>query len=253
MAYVVPQGSLSETSGHGLVVDASNPVGAPEGKLVGRDSSTPIGTRDPYQFLLLLRFTLLNLLAFSLLGVAYIHGLVEQVWLADRTGLSVVIFVVFLGGFGICTRKVWQASRDLNCARGPDPVNSVRASHFLAPLLIGNSNSRGNLADALKLKLAHRIAIVRHVANSLVLLGLIGTVVGFIIALSGVDPSLVSDINSVGPMVATLIDGMSTALYTTLVGAVLNIWLMANHHLLSGGTIKLYTALIEAAERHASV
>ena len=32
-------------------------------------------------------------------------------------------------------------------------------------------------------------------------------------------------------MVSTLIDGMSVALYTTLVGSVLNVWLMLNYRL----------------------
>ena len=50
---------------------------------------------------------------------------------------------------------------------------------------------------------------------------------------------------------STLIQGMSTALYTTLIGAVLNVWLMANHQLLAGGTVKLITALVEMAEIHA--
>ena len=75
--------------------------------------------------------------------------------------------------------------------------------------------------------------------------------VGFIIALSGVDPEKASDINSVSPMVSTLVAGMSTALYTTLVGAVLNLWLMANYRLLAGGTAKLITGLIEFGEHYA--
>ncbi len=75
--------------------------------------------------------------------------------------------------------------------------------------------------------------------------------VGFIIALSGVDPEKASDIESVSPMVSTLVAGMSTALYTTLVGAILNLWLMANYRLLAGGTAKLITGLIEFGEHHA--
>ncbi len=68
------------------------------------------------------------------------------------------------------------------------------------------------IAGATRLQLSHRIAVVRHIANSLVLLGLIGTVVGFIIALSGVNPEKAVDFASVSPMVSTLIRGMSTAL-----------------------------------------
>ncbi len=83
------------------------------------------------------------------------------------------------------------------------------------------------------------------------LLGLIGTVVGFIIALSGVDVDLAADVNSVGPMISTLIGGMSVALYTTLVGAVLNIWLMVNYRLLLNGTVNLVTSVVELGERYA--
>jgi biopolymer transport protein ExbB/TolQ len=93
---------------------------------------------------------------------------------------------------------------------------------------------------------------VRHIASSLVVLGLVGTVIGFIIALSGVDPQAAADPGSIAPMVSTLIQGMSVALYTTLVGAVLNVWLMLNYRLLEGGTTRLFTALVEEGERHAS-
>jgi biopolymer transport protein ExbB/TolQ len=83
-----------------------------------------------------------------------------------------------------------------------------------------------------------------------VFLGLLGTVIGFIMALSGVDAQAAGDVESIAPMVTTLIDGMSVALYTTLVGAVLNIWLMVNYRLLEGGTVTLLTTIVELGERH---
>ena len=94
--------------------------------------------------------------------------------------------------------------------------------------------------------------VVRHVANSLVLLGLIGTVIGFIIALSGVDPQSVADVDKIAPMVGELIRGMSVALYTTLVGSILSLWLTINHHILTGGAVKLVTAVVRRGEAHAA-
>jgi biopolymer transport protein ExbB/TolQ len=79
----------------------------------------------------------------------------------------------------------------------------------------------------------------------LVILGLIGTVVGFIVALSGVDPEKAGDVQEIQPMVAVLIQGLSVALYTTLVGAILNVWLMTNYNILAGATVKLYTTIID--------
>ena len=207
--------------------------------------------RDPYRYVLLLRFTLLNLIGFGLLGAAYAHGLVAMALEADRTYLSVIIFVAFLVGLGLCGYRVWQSSYELNSVRDFEAGADSPAARYLAPMAGGDAESRANLVGALRMKIAHRTAVVRHIANSLVLLGLIGTVVGFIIALGGVDPEHASDVKAIAPMVSTLIQGMSTALYTTLIGAVLNVWLMANHQVLAGGTVKLITALVELAEIHA--
>jgi hypothetical protein len=206
---------------------------------------------DPYRYLLLLRFTLLNLFGFGLLGAAYVQGLVGDALIADQTYLSLVIFLVFLAGLGLCAFKVWQTSSELNSVRGFESGADTPAARYLMPMTGADADSRANLVGALRMKIAHRTAIVRHIANSLVLLGLIGTVVGFIIALGGVDPAHASDVKAVAPMVSTLIQGMSTALYTTLIGAVLNVWLMANHQILAGGTVKLITSLVELAEVHA--
>jgi hypothetical protein len=51
-------------------------------------------------------------------------------------------------------------------------------------------------------------------------------------------------------MVSTLIAGMSVALYTTLVGSVLNIWLMLDYRLLEGGSVHLLTRFVEIGECH---
>ena len=62
------------------------------------------------------------------------------------------------------------------------------------------------------------------------------------------DPDLAADIGAVGPMVSKLIEGMAVALYTTLTGAVLNIWLMVNYRLLEGGVVHLLTQIVERGE-----
>ncbi len=182
-----------------------------------------------YRYLLTLRFALINLVGFTLLGAAYMQGLLEMVLIADQTYLSVLIFLVFLGGLAICARKTWQTSRELNYVRSFDPLSRSWAAEYIARLRGRGGDGRGILAASLRLKLAQRVAVVRHVAGSLVILGLIGTVTGFIIALSGVQPDQASDVKAITPMISTLISGMSTALYTTLVGSVLNVWLMINY------------------------
>ena len=205
---------------------------------------------DRHKYLLLLRFVLVNIVGAALLGAAWFSGYVGMVYAGDKTMLSVAIFVVFLGGLGICGYRVFQTSRELNAVRDFNPLVPSLAAIHLAKLRGQDHEGRSMTAGSLRLKLSHQIAVVKHVANSLVLLGLIGTVVGFIIALSGVDPEKASNFDSISPMVSTLIQGMSTALYTTLVGAVLNLWLMINYRMLATGTVRLITAIIDFGERH---
>ena len=213
--------------------------------------AAPLAGAERYKYLLLLRFGLINLLGFSLLALAQVHGWLALTLSADQTRLVAVISIVFLAGLSICGYRIFQTSRELNRAKPFDPLVPSLAAEFLAKSRGRSGESRAILTSTLRLKLTQRIAVVRNTANSLVLLGLIGTVIGFIIALSGVDPDKAGDFNAVAPMVSTLIEGMSTALFTTLVGAVLNVWLMVNYHLLAGGTVKLITALVELGEEHA--
>lgn len=205
-----------------------------------------------YRYLLLLRFAVVNLAGFALLTAAYLQGWVGIALAADETRLSLVIVGVFVAGFAICAAKIWRTSRELNLAKEFDPFRPQPslALRYLAQVRGRPGDSRALAASALRLKLSNRISIVRFIANSLVLLGLIGTVIGFIIALSGVDPETSSDVNAISPMVSTLIYGMSVALYTTLIGSVLNLWLMMNYHILASGTVSLITAIVEIGEAH---
>ena len=75
---------------------------------------------------------------------------------------------------------------------------------------------------------------VKFIATSLVVLGLIGTVLGFIQALSGVKLEAVGDPAAITPMAAAMVKGLGVALYTTLVGSVLNLWLRLNIRVIEG-------------------
>jgi len=210
-----------------------------------------LGADDPLQhsYLLALRFGVVNLVAFALLGAAWLKGWLATMAAADSTHLLAAISGVFAIGLVLCGRAVLQVSDELNQTRRERPRPSSRAAGYLASVAGRDGASRAILINALKIKIASRIAPIRHIANSLVILGLIGTVLGFIIALSGVNPETAADVSSIGPMVSTLIDGMSVALYTTLLGAVLNVWLMLDYRILESGAVRLLTAIVERGEQ----
>jgi len=200
------------------------------------------------KYLLLLRFGLVNLIAFALLGAAWAQGLVAKVINADVTNMVVLICVVFLIGLILAGYRLWKVSKQLNAAYNYNANESSRAADFLSKTKGKNASSRANLTQALKLKLFSRIIHIRYIANSLTILGLIGTVLGFIIALSGVDPDVASNPSAISPMVAQLIEGMSVALYTTLVGSILSVWLGLIYQMLATGTSNLVSIIIELSE-----
>jgi hypothetical protein len=202
------------------------------------------------RYLLLLRFALLNLVGFALLAAAALQGWLHEILRSDGTHLCALIAGVFVLGLAQCGSRVLQTSVELNEVRVGGRGHDSRTAALTRDLVTRDGQSRAALVAALRLRLANRIVGIRHIANSLVLLGLIGTVIGFIIALSGVDAAAATDVQAIGPMVTTLVGGMSVALYTTLVGSVLNIWLMINYRLLESGTIKLLSAIVEHGERH---
>ncbi len=219
---------------------------------LGRLSALLVASHDlAHRYLLVMRYTLVNGIALALVAAAGLQGWLDPLLAADRTRLVGLIVLIFLLGNVWCVQRLVATSRELNALkRGIRPAGT-KTGEFLALIEGRDAATRANMAAVLKVKLFSRIVPIRHVANSLVILGLIGTVLGFIIALGGVNPEAASDVSAVGPMISTLIDGMSVALHTTLVGSVLNVWLMVNYRLLESGTIRVLTQAVEMGERYA--
>lgn len=205
---------------------------------------------DAYAFLLILRLALINITGFAALTAAYIEGWIDPIIEADTTHICKIILMTFLVGLAIALIRAAKVSDDINQTYEMLPRQTSRMQIYLSQISGGTSENRSMIASSLKGKLFARIIIIRHLCNLLVTLGLIGTVVGFIISLGGISPSAATDVKSIQPMVSSLIAGMSIALHTTLVGGVLNIWLGLNYQTLAAGTVTLASLIIERGERH---
>ena len=208
------------------------------------------GLSGSHEYLLFFRFLILNGCLSALAAAITVQGWVDDMLRTDTLHLVKLIIGVFLLGIGLCSQRIFRLSRELNAAREEHPCKGTRAHEYLQLVRGGDGQRRSTIASLLKMKLASRLEGIRYIANLLVLLGLIGTVIGFIIALSGIDPSRVGNAESIAPMVAGMLQGMAVALYTTLAGSLLNIWLMLNFRLLTSGTTRLFTQIVERGERH---
>ena len=206
-----------------------------------------------HRHLLVLRFALLNIVATGLLIAVYLQGWLDDAFVGYTGWLSIVICAVFVFGLLLCALRVWRTNYELNALAQSLPPSRSRVSRYLTSVAGHSPESRLISANLLRSRLSGEIVVVRQTADSLVFLGLVGTVIGFIVALSGVDPQASAQVDQVAAMVATLITGMSIALYTTLVGAVLHVWLMVNHRLLATGTARLFNGIIELGEEHVGV
>ena len=205
-----------------------------------------------FQYLLLARFIVINSFFAALVLAAFGQGWLDNMVSARLAELTLIIVAVFFYGLAACGWKIWRLTVELNGLATENLPGDNPLTRYLDHVEDSDSQSRALQASTLRLELTDRIVSVRHIANTLIFLGLIGTVVGFIIALSAVDPNIAADAENVASVIATLIDGMSIALNTTLVGATLYLWLTVNYRVLTSGTVSLIAEVVFIGERRAS-
>lgn len=192
-----------------------------------------------WDYLLFYRFLGVNLIGCMLLYLSYLNSWVTLVVEADVSNIVWIIFGTFIIGAVLCGVKVFSISRETNKVRKGD-VGKYDD-------YIQNLRHNEHLAEALKLKVIGRVLFIRLLASILVSLGLIGTIVGFIMVLGALPD--VSYANEAAQMVSVLGKGMGVALYTTLVGSIFNIWARFNFQILATGATNLVSEVLKAKAR----
>ena len=203
-----------------------------------------------YKYLLLLRYSLVNAVGLVFILVVYSQGYLNKAIKSDVTNVVVLIIFIFLIGLTLASIKAFWISRELNHAYSIQKKEKSVLNDFIKISKKLDASSRSNLISSTRINISVKISNIKFIANILVILGLIGTVIGFIIALSGVDGSVSSNPDEVGKMVASLVQGMSVALYTTLAGSILSVWLNICYQILSNGANRLISRIIEVGEKN---
>lgn len=193
-------------------------------------------------YLLFYRWLAFNVTGFAILLAFHTNGMVEPVFRADSSYIVYVIAGLFLYGMVLCGFRVWKTSRELNFVKRGD---GGKLGAFAAA---SRRADRESVKEAFEIKLFARIAFVKYISSSLVMLGLLGTVIGFIMVLTNIPANAVGDAAQVGKLVGALTNGMGVALYTTLAGAITNLWLNANYNMLRTGVVNLIAAVLESAD-----
>ena len=90
----------------------------------------------------------------------------------------------------------------------------------------------GVLAAVLAAMFLGHTRVMPHAKGWFVMLGLIGNLIGFVLALQGMQAGSLGDAAGLLKLATSLIDGMSVAFCSTLVGAVAALWISTNSYVL---------------------
>ncbi len=128
-------------------------------------------------------------------GEVYIFGQggLAALWELDDTKLSFLLIAIFSIMSVWCGYKTWRVSKFLD---------TDESDQYLVE------------------KIDHLIEVGWFASDLCLTIGMIGTVIGFIMMLANFSTIDVSNIKTIEDMIKGLGSGMSTALYTTLVGLV---------------------------------
>ena len=218
-----------------------------------------------------------GLLLWAVIAVAFLagwhYGLLQRVWMGDSTGLSIAITLVFLGVAGHGSWHILQLSRALNhvvevrtaitSELAPEVADAARIDGLPIGCVAGYIQSlqtkakiggprtlidQGLLLDAFEADLRRGHELGWFVADLLLSLGLLGTVIGFVLMLAPMSHLDGGDQNAIRAALAAMSGGMAVALYTTLAGLIGGMLLKVQGYLLDGAVQELIRRTTELTE-----
>jgi len=217
--------------------------------------------RDP--LLPWLIFTGLSLFAFILL---WYFGLIQRMIDSDRTYISPIICLLYVLSSLHCLWRIITVSREGAAAQQTGaavtregigaPIGTGLIARHIRDLITKAGLQRGKRVDqTLMLRvLADRLkgsnAFGAFASDTMLKLGLLGTIIGFIMMLApigGLDPE---NREAVRSSMSLMSDGMAVAMYTTLVGLAASILLKVQYSILDSATSKVFAYAVDLTEVH---
>ncbi len=114
------------------------------------------------------------------------------------------------------------------------------------------ANDQSQLLDALSKRIRSPQQLGWLIADLMIKLGLLGTVIGFILMLQSVPTVEDLDISAIQTMLSKMSDGMRVALFTTLCGLIGGVLAGIQYHIADRGADELIAGITEVSEIHAA-
>ncbi|MBI4120796.1 MAG: MotA/TolQ/ExbB proton channel family protein [Parcubacteria group bacterium] len=204
------------------------------------------GSGTNTNYVMFMRMLALNSLFAAIVFWAYHEGWIGAVVAADTVYISRGIASLGLLGLIMISARIFNVSRELNIAReyhwrarqktetAKEAANAwlqstnSRVAEFANEYRRAKAEDKTVLLEQFRIAMTSKLHIFSAIAEWLVVLGLIGTVVGIRIGTGAIDPSAFRDINLVVPLLKEVIGAFYIAFDTTIVGACSALWLDAN-------------------------
>ena len=234
-------------------------------------------------WLMLVWLLITGLIAFGF-AVSWNEGLLQALVACDQSRISLVIGFLYVLGTAHCATRAAYLAAEIALVQRVDravgdeiaPVqlrndsleivgqtispNTILGDH-LATLLRGKQDAgartqdseRSTLVDLLVSRAKGSHDIGWFVVDILLKLGLIGTIVGFILMLSSVANTASLDVNTMQKVLKQMSAGMGTALFTTLAGLTGSILLGLQYLILDKGADTLIERILRLSESRLSL
>jgi hypothetical protein len=205
------------------------------------------------------------------------YGLIQLMLASDRTYISAIIGVLYVASSLHCLWRTIAIAREADAGRGaalilvnPDAVLSIAAGAVassqrdaLPPGLVADhvrnlvvkaqTQGSGRVDQTLLLRsLADRLrgsnGFGAFASDTLMKLGLLGTIIGFIVMLAPIAGLDASDRAMMKSSMGLMSDGMAIAMYTTLAGLVGSILLKVQYYMLDAATARVFSQAVTLTE-----
>jgi hypothetical protein len=240
-------------------------------RLFGTDAAV----RDYFPLLRWMIFTGVSLFGF---GLAWHYGLFQLMLAQDRSGISVFICILYVVVSGHCLAAIIGISREINTAHrvrervmngvgtyridgrrvvtdNSGPLPTGRVTDYIHSLVVKaekqGPDSRLDqtlLLRGLADKLRSPMQFGAFAGDALLKLGLLGTIVGFILMLFPIASLDSFDPTSMRSSMKVMSGGMAVAMYTTLVGLIGSILVKTQYYILDNASAYLFDVTTDLTE-----
>ena len=178
------------------------------------------------------------------------QGWLQQMIVVDASHVSLVIVLIYALSSLWFLKIAYHTSRQYRDLDHPAQASDALIKSFFDDIMdVKTQENRQAQLDVLDTRLRSGYAFGFIVADLMLKLGLLGTVIGFIIMLGSLSDLNSVDITVMQSLLAEMSSGMKVALYTTLVGMLAGIALNIKFNLLDWSVDHLLNDIKENISR----